>query len=143
MKVTDVLCEAEKEQNEPEQEQEQTYVWPDTAEVAVHVFPLLQKRMEKINKRARKNHLPEVKLEIVKEYQQERSKKNEYTGKEEKFFVPYYTVKVVGDPPKIAGYKFVATIEHQAGGNIIRMVPGEEGNKKIRIKENKSYSVRF
>lgn len=122
MKVADILEEQDHVEDEP------TYVTPDTAEVAQHVYPFLIQKIEKINKRARKNKLPEVKLEIVKEYSRER--KNPDTNV--KYEVPYYTVKVSGDAPKIAGYKFIATIEHQEGGNIIRSVPGEEGNAKIK-----------
>ena len=129
MKVFDIL-EAEKEDvvgDEP------TYVRPDTAEVAQHVYPYLVQKIAKLNKRATKNKLPEVKLEIVKEYTKKVPAAKDAEGVEQLAHeIPYYTIKVTGDTPRIAGYKFIATIEHQEAGNIIRTVPGEEGNKTIK-----------
>ena len=125
MKVADIL------EAEDHAEVEPTYVTPDTAEISKHVYPFLVQKIEKINKRARKNKLPEVKLEIVKEYMK-KVQDNDESGHGIIKQIPYYTIKVSGDAPKIAGYKFIATIEHQEGGNIIRSVPGEEGNAKIK-----------
>jgi len=124
MKVAHILEADEKE----DVSDEPTYVMPDEAEVAKHVYPFLVQKIEKLNKRAIKNKLPQVTLAITKEYMKE--VKGE-TGKQT-VEIPYYTVKIAGEAPKIAGYKFIATIEHQEGGNIIRTVPGEEGNKSIK-----------
>lgn len=132
MKVADVL---EAENKEEATAEEPTQVQKDTAEVAQHIYPFLVQKIEKINKRARKNKLPEIKLDIIKEYSVQRPKKPaeaDYFGDSEKVQIPYYTVKMAGEAPKIAGYKFIATIEHQEGGNIIRTVPGEEANEKIK-----------
>ena len=101
----------------------------DTAEVAKHVFPILQEKIAKINKRATKNKLPAINLEVVEEFM--KRVKNSDNPKDIRE-IPYYKVKVVGDTPRIAGYKFIATIEHQAGGNIIRTIPGEEGTEEIK-----------
>lgn len=127
MKLADLVVEQDEETAEP------TYVFPDTADVAQHIFPLLQKKIEKLNKRARKNKLPEIKLEVVKEFMKEVKPSTAEGGIEEpSHHIPYYTIKITGDAPVVGGYKFIATIEHQQGGNIIRMVPGEEAGKKIK-----------
>ncbi|TFG95673.1 hypothetical protein E4H12_12815, partial [Candidatus Thorarchaeota archaeon] len=128
MKLVEVAKTDDKETSEVP-----THVLPDTAEVSQAAYPFLQKKLDKLNKRATKNKLPAVRLEIVKEYMKKVKGKSEIDGDRERTYdVPYYTVKIAGDAPAIKGYKFIATVEHQAGGNIIRTVPGEEGNKTIK-----------
>lgn len=129
MKLVDVVFEAD----EKEATEAPVRELPDTAEVSQGAFPFLQKKIDKLNKRAGKNNLPPIKLEIIKEYMKKVKGESEMDFYPARTYdVPYYTVKVTGATPRIAGYKFIATVEHQGGGNIIRTVPGEEGNKKIK-----------
>lgn len=44
----------------------------------------------------------------------------------------YYVVSVTGDTPKIAGWNLVAALDHEAGGNVIRALPGQEVPSKYR-----------
>jgi hypothetical protein len=126
MKIIDIL-EAGDQEDSPDDVP--TYVLRDTADVAQHVYPFLVQSIEKLNKRARKNKLPEITLEIIKEFMKP-SPDDEKSGR--KHNIPYYTIKIAGDRPKVPGYEFIATIEHQDGGNIIRTVPGKESNKTIK-----------
>lgn len=129
MKLFDILYE-----QQDDQEDEYTFfdpVYKDEANVAAHVFPYLKQRIEKLNKRARKLRVPEVKLEILDKFIKEVPNRNEMLDLPPRQ-IEFYKVKVHGETPKVAGYKFIATIEHQEGGNIIRMVPGEEGGENIK-----------
>jgi len=126
MKLYDILVEQDEEDKAAVEAAPS--VVKDTADVAKHVYPLLQQKIEKINKRATKNKLPNITLEIVGEFM----KRIEGDSPKDFREIPYLKVKVSGDTPRIAGYKFIATIEHQEGGNIIRTVPGEEGSTKIK-----------
>lgn len=40
--------------------------------------------------------------------------------------VTYEKLEIIGNPPKIAGWQFIARLEHAAGGNLIMSVPGVE-----------------
>jgi len=44
--------------------------------------------------------------------------------------IPYFAIKFTREALKVAGYKFVAIIEHQGGGNIIRTIPGKKSTQK-------------
>ena len=47
----------------------------------------------------------------------------------------WYTVEVVGEAPKLEGWYFVATIQHEPAGNILRTVPGEDAPEEFRTRD--------
>lgn len=102
---------------------ESEFAFSDEADVKVSAYPALEAKFEQVNKRAKKLGVPEIKLTIVKTWDRplydEDGHKDEW-GRTEKV----HTVKVIGDTPKLAGWDFLATIEHKEGGNVIRAVPG-------------------
>jgi hypothetical protein len=99
--------------------------YKDTAEIKSSVFHLLQRKIEKLNKKATKLGLPPITLTVMKTYTQ--PIEPDSNVREE-----YNTVKIEGKAPKVEGYKFLATIDHKDGGNVIRTVPGMEGNEQIK-----------
>lgn len=49
----------------------------------------------------------------------------------------YLEIELVGEAPMLGGWAFVATIQHEAAGNIIRAVPGEEVPASFRTLDAK------
>jgi hypothetical protein len=100
-----------------------SWVLSDEADIKVSAYPALEHKFEQVNKRAKKLGVPEITLTIIKTWDRplrdEEGRKDEW-GRTEKV----HTVKVTGDTPKLAGWDFLATIEHKTGGNVIRAVPG-------------------
>jgi hypothetical protein len=112
---------------EPE---ELTPAYKDTYNIKAIIFPALEEKIGKLNRKAARLHVPAITLVVEKEFFEER--KDPENPKGPKIREKYYTVKVEGQAPQVRGYKFMATIEHKEGGNIIRTVPGEENNPEIR-----------
>lgn len=101
------------------------FSYSDTAYVKEHVYPYLVQKIDKLNKKAMKLNLPPIRLDVVGEKMV--SKGPDTTQKEK-----VYEVKISGSAPKVAGYKFLATIDHKEGGNVIRTVPGYDENEAIK-----------
>lgn len=105
------------------------FEYADTADVKASVFPILQQKIEKLNRRATKLGVPPITLTVTSEKQRP---VKDYDGLNSNVTELYYEVKIAGQAPKLNGYKFMATIQHTENGNVIRTVPGEEGNEKIK-----------
>lgn len=113
----------------PQEEAPLTRAYEDTAEIKASVFPALQAKIEKLNRRAARLRVPPIVLNVEKEYYVAMKKhEHDEDPRQEK----YFTVKVAGSAPQVAGYQFMATIQHKDAGNIIRTVPGQENNENIR-----------
>lgn len=99
--------------------------YSDEADIKVSAYPDLEAKFAQINKRAVKLGVPEITLSIVKTWDRPITDKN---GKKDQWnrTEKVHTVKVAGETPKLAGWDFLATIEHKEGGNIIRAVPGAD-----------------
>jgi len=92
----------------------------NTAEIRADVYPVLEEKIAKLNKKAAKNGVAPITL--TKEDEVYKEEDHKVLGKQ---YVKYYQVKIEGTAPHIAGYKFLATIEHKGeAGNVIRMAPG-------------------
>ena len=106
----------------------------------------LEKRIAKIAKRSDKLGLPPVTLTDTGENEmvKRRTLKPEYQSLAEgghmwgpfvgdefwdSYFVEYRYVVLAGETPRVAGYEFVATLEHEEAGTIIRRVPRFEGGE--------------
>lgn len=116
------------EEDEGTEPKELQSPYDDEVEVAEGAWPLVQEKIAKLNKRAEKLKVPPIQLHIIDEFFQ--TQKDEISGKEIKR--KFYKVKVEGESPKLAGWRFIATVEHKDSGNIIRAVPGEETNQKVK-----------
>lgn len=113
----------------PPDDQELTRAYKDTAEIKASVWPALQAKIEKLNRRANRLRVPPITLTVEKEYYVAMKK---HEADEDPRKEKYLTVKVEGAAPQVHGYKFMATIQHKEAGNIIRTVPGQEGNENIQ-----------
>lgn len=81
----------------------------------------LTKRAEKVAKKGLLVDYTPIGL-IIGEKVTEQSKKDEITG----FALPpriYFLCEVTGMSPKLSGWTFVATLQHEEGGTILRTVP--------------------
>lgn len=116
MKLQDIFEETPGE--EPSQ-----YGLSNTAEVRVSAWPYLQQEIEKLNKKAERFGAPAITLT-----QEHKFLKQNAEGKSEMWI----KVKIEGKAPMVAGYKFVATIQHKESGNIIRTAPGYVHNEQIK-----------
>lgn len=103
--------------------------YSDTAEIKASVWPALQAKIEKLNRRGARIGVQPITLTVEKEIYKPLPKEHESEPERKE---KYYIVKVEGNAPQVHGYKFMATIQHKDAGNIIRTVPGEENNENIR-----------
>jgi len=96
----------------------------DEAEEGIYSVPadrmvLINKQLEKVNKRAAKLGLPPVKLVELSRFA--KTVANQDGSKRSR---EYLKLKVEGEAPKVKGWTFVARIMHSEGGNIISSAPG-------------------
>lgn len=115
-------------ENDAEKQPETEYGYSNTADIRAAVFPLLQDNIEKLNKKAQHLGVPPIELIKQNEFYKDVDSENGDSKKKEL----YYTVKVEGKAPRIEGYRFLATISHEDGGNVIKTVPGEDNNPKLK-----------
>lgn len=88
----------------------------------------LKGRIEKLNKRARKLGCPEIQVSVTGE----EFIKVAFAGQPGNETVKMLNVTVTGQAPVIAGWKFVATLQHEETGTILRVVRGEEVPERYR-----------
>lgn len=117
-----------------EQPKELYSPYTDEAEIPADSYPLVLEKINALNKRAAKLKVPPVQLQITGEIFKDMRKDPDLDpyGDTPKRQMKFFKVKVIGESPKLAGWKFIATIEHKDAGNIIRAVPGQEDNQQIR-----------
>lgn len=93
----------------------------------------LQAKLNKLNKRASKLGCPPVLFEdtgtIVK------VATGELDSLDRPIMIEAHIIKVFGEAPQINGWSFIGTIEHDATGNMLRSIPGEEMPPKFRTTE--------
>lgn len=110
-----------------------TYKRQEIPEAAEGVFrvpevnmPEFNARMDKLRKRADKLGVEPVSSEIIGEFfvEDRERKVHEFSGEvtETTKLTKYFEIRVSGAAPKLAGWTFVATIQHEAEGNILRTV---------------------
>lgn len=124
MRIWELQEEVEPEEDAPEDSGEAPEEYSDTAIIKAEIFPFLQKEIDKLNKKSAKFGSPPITLTKTKEFLEP------IPGSPKKELV--FEVKIEGKTLKLEGYKFIATIEHKAAGNIIRCVPGQEETPQIR-----------
>jgi hypothetical protein len=106
-------------------------------------YNYLKSTIDSLNKKAAKWGVPSMELKILKE---EFVKKtifvNAFTGKvvrggvaedpaaeQKEITVKQYEIQLIGEPPRIEGYKFIAKIEHTEHGNILNYAPKESSER--------------
>ena len=80
---------------------------------------IVNKQLEKMNKRAAKNGLPPVKLILMDRFVKTITNSNGSKNSRE-----YLKLRVEGEAPKVKGWTFIARIMHSENGNIISNAPG-------------------
>lgn len=95
---------------------------PATYHILEHRLDEVEKKVERLNRRAGKLGLAPVTIKVVGEEVVE--EKDDYgpTGR----VLVFKVVEVRGQAPVVAGHTFVARIEHTEAGNIIAKAPGAE-----------------
>jgi hypothetical protein len=82
----------------------------------------VEAKIAKINRRATRLGCAPVELRIVER------RTEEHKGSDgEIYHLPVIDVELTGQPPRVAGFAFLASIEHTAAGNLIRVTPAHEG----------------
>jgi hypothetical protein len=91
-------------------------------------FPAVSAKIEKLNNRARRLGMnPIVVSEIGEDFAPERKRISDPFGgptEVQEITVRFVKVTVVGQIPRIDGWTFAATIQHEDGGNLLRTCPG-------------------
>ena len=98
-------------------------------------FDYLTKKLEELNKKAKRWHVPPLELKKLKEELVKKTVWRTMDGR----IVPssdghpdaesvevqqkQYTLKIEGKPPIVDGYEFIAKVEHTDTGNIINIAP--------------------
>lgn len=80
---------------------------------------LVQHKIQKLNRRAVKLGLQPLELRVLGEEYQKHPER-------EGFLLKYLFVELVGEAPKVAGWEFVAAIDHLEAGNIVRVLVDEQ-----------------
>lgn len=94
----------------------------NTFEIPVERVPDLEHQIAKLNKRAEK--LGVAPITIMKGEITETKVHDELSGIDT--YEARQTIIVNGDSPKLNGWQFVATLEHDENGTIIRRLPGSD-----------------
>lgn len=113
--------------DEPEDAEDETPE-PETFRIADGRLDYLKERFERIAKRARRIHCTAptfeiLSTEVVPEQKWDKTfQEMKLTGR----ILRFHAVRLIGERPLIAGYKFLGTLEHNSEvGLILRAVPGE------------------
>lgn len=77
---------------------------------------------KKVNKRAAKLQLPVVEIIELEQEIIENTRRNEQ-GENVIVKKIWQYVAIKGETPRIAGYEFIATLQHEEHGNIVRQIP--------------------
>lgn len=113
---------------QPDDEQEtqgrsKTAAGDDIFEIPEGNMGKLADKIEKMNRRAKRLGMAALVLAEVGEKFRDFAR-HKTSGEEAIYTVRYVLVTLTGSLPHINGWRFVATIQHDEGGNIIRTVPG-------------------
>jgi hypothetical protein len=89
---------------------------------------LLDAKLEKLNRRAKRLGVPPVQVQQLTAWERIESAKDESTGLSRVVDMAYFSVSV--EVPSLAGWRFLATLEHMNGTNLIKKSPtiAEETN---------------
>ena len=99
-------------------------------EIPARNLPMLQEKLAEMNKRAAKLGCEPTTLTVIEEYEVERKRKR--TG--HKYMVKFLKIEVVGQSPKLNGWRLMAAIEMQdSGENMVRNVPGQTVPESYRF----------
>ena len=114
----------------PQEEKNRTiFIVPDTK------LPWLDKKIESLNKVAKKLALPPVGYKVIETNITQSI--NDPDGGEIAQIRTATKIEIFGEAPILKGWKFIARILHDEGGNVLKSVPGEELPPQYRTIEPK------
>jgi hypothetical protein len=90
-----------------------------------------EKKMSKLTKKAEKLGLPAVGFVVLSDEIVERKNYNGVS-----FGIRYFTVEVFGGSPTLAGWSFIAKIEHGENGNVVFSIANDVNVTEYRNAEN-------
>lgn len=79
-------------------------------------------KIEFLNKRAAKIGLPAIEVNVIEKSKEMIKFWNVDHSQSWNMPVPFYTIEVIGNSPKIEGWEFIGKIEHTEAGNIIKSI---------------------
>lgn len=86
-----------------------------------------RQKIEKINRRASRLGVDTVSVRKIKEETRKKLVGHDPLSNKPVYVqVPYVVLEVTGTAPRLEGWDFIATIQHEDAGNILRKVPGRE-----------------
>lgn len=99
-------------------------------EIPEENFYRVAELVKKLNKRAVKLNQPEMTLNITGEEFRKMTPRNAFyhPEKDNEVLTKVLFVELSGTKPGLNGWEFVASLEHEEGGNIVRTVPGREND---------------
>ena len=114
---------------------------PKTAIIQTQHLKRFEKEIEALNKRARRLHVPELKWEEVPGSRRVETETHEMQMHHQTYKTvvtrQVCEVRLIGDPPQLAGWKFIAKAkETPNGGWIFNTAAGEEVPLKLRTREH-------
>jgi hypothetical protein len=110
-----------------------------TYDLAAAALGILDERLAKLAKRAGRLGVAPMRREVVREFTVEHPVMRERPdgGQEDtglKRLEQRVEVRLVGEPPRLAGWVFLAALDHTDAGTIIRGVPGREDQVPVRYR---------
>jgi hypothetical protein len=111
----------------------------DTYNLAAAALEILDERLAKLAERADRLGVAPMRREVVREFTVEHPVMRERAdGRLEdtglKRLEPRVEVRLVGEPPRLAGWAFLAALEHTDAGTIIRGVPGLQDQVPVQYR---------
>lgn len=95
-----------------------------TVSIPSHNIAPLEERITRLNRRAARLGMEPVVMTVDRENPERRERRDERTGI--KSVALYYPVTIVGSPIVESGWRFVATLHHEApGATLVAALPGE------------------
>jgi len=91
-------------------------------------YEFLKAKVDGLNKKASKWGVPPLELKLISEYFENKTVTDEFGDKKE-VPVKRYKIELVGDPPRVEGYEFIAKVEHTHEGNILNYAPNASDKK--------------
>jgi hypothetical protein len=86
----------------------------------------LEKRIGRLNKRAEKLQVAPIGMTITGQEFETDVKIDPIYHTRTETITKFYLIRITGETPKLAGWNFIATLQHEEAGNVLRRVPGHE-----------------
>lgn len=106
-----------------------------TYKIPAYNLEWLKECIAKLNKKARKLGSREIKITVVDTLVEKHRPYDGHIGgfrSEREVIKVYSIVEITGEAPKYNGWRFIGTLQHEEGGNILRAVPGETIPEEFR-----------